>query len=39
MAWHISKEKMNNNPLSESEVRQRFSEKDIQLLIIVIKTI
>ena len=32
MAWHISKEKMNNNPLSESEVRQRFSEKGYTII-------
>lgn len=27
LAWHIPRELMNNNPLTEEEVRRRYSEK------------
>lgn len=32
IAWRMPKEKMNNNPLKESEVRKRFKEKELHIL-------
>lgn len=32
MAWNIPKELMNNNPLSEEEVRKRYKEKGLEII-------
>lgn len=32
MAWHIPKEMMNNKPLSEEEVRKRYSERGLTII-------
>ena len=32
MAWHIPRELMNNNPLTEEEVRRRYSERGFTII-------